>query len=267
MLDKWIGQKGLDYSDFVWRAATENAHFSSFRRRRMYARILENVDEAAGAECLSLITEPLLRTICLESEFADTIGAPKTALYEGRRLAPSTLRYGKIADDFVRCFPGFASFATVCEIGVGFGGQARVVATYRERKQAPLARYTLVDLPEVLMLAKRYLSHFELESPFAFLTKTELGRDSQTFDFAISNYAFSEFERPLQREYIEKVLLNARSGYIIMNSGAPDSAELKRKDVYLQDELLQLLPRATLAPEVPSTSRDNYVILFGEHNL
>lgn len=266
MLDNWVGKKGTRYSDFVWRAATRSSIFERFRREAVFAGIMENVTPDLGREFLGLISSPLVREICLDSEPADRIGSPRIGLYEGRKIAPSTLRYGKIADDIIRLFPDFDSVQTICEIGGGYGGQARILCEYASRKNTALRSYTLVDLPEVLMLAKRYLSHFQFRNSFSFCSKIELDEESARCDFAMSNYAFSEFGKSLQSEYLDKILRKARCGILIMNSGAPRVNASHRPDVHSQAELLQLLPNAELLEEAPLTSADNYVIVYGKRD-
>lgn len=269
MLDKWAGaKKGDAYSDFVWHAATDSKAFSSFRRNRVYTTILEHVSTDLGEQYLSLITDPQVREICLNSDSADKIGSPKTALYEGHIISPSTLRYGKVANDLVHFFPDFGSVRTICEIGVGYGGQARILCEYSAQIGGALTRYELVDLPEVLMLSRRYLQHFHFSNEFAYRSKTEMGASGDGYDLVISNYAFSEFEKPLQKEYLEKILLKSKRGYLTMNSGLhdPQYPSDSGRDNYSQSDLLSILPNAKVLAEAPLTSKNNYIIVFGNHS-
>jgi hypothetical protein len=268
MLDKWVGAKGEAYSDFVWRAATDSKVFARFRRNRAYTRILEHVSSDLGEQYLSRISEPVLREICLNSDIADKIGSPRTARYEGREISPSTPRYGKVANDLARLFPDFCSLQTICEIGVGFGGQARILCEYTARIGGSLSRYDLVDLPEVLMLSRRYLEHFHFSNEFVYRSKTEIGTSGGGFDLAISNYAFSEFEKPLQEEYLKKILLKSGRGYLTMNSGLRDPNEPSDgdRDNYSQRELLDILPNAKVIAEEPLTAKNNYIVVFGDHS-
>jgi len=262
MLDKWVGGKGARYSDFVWQSVIRNAVFANFRRHRDYTRILEHLTAEEGQLHLSRIADARVRNICFASEFADTIGNPRTALFEGRQLSPTTLRYGKVADDILRMFPNFAAVRSICEIGVGYGGQARVLSELGAEIGGALTRFTLMDLPEVLMLAKKYLQHFHCRNEFVFQSITEVDPTAPGPDFVISNYAFSEFDRTLQQHYLDKVVLKCRSGYLTMNSGAPGA---DASNVYSQAELMKLLPNAKVVEEYPLTSANNYIILFGDH--
>lgn len=265
MLDKWLFGTGLDYSDFAWKAASQNKVFENFRRHRAYTRILEHVTVEQGAQFLALVTDPVVRKICLDSEAADRIGNPRRGTYEGRELSPTTLRYGKVASDILTLFPRFREMKTICEIGVGYGGQARILSEYAAAVDGALVRYELVDLPEVLLLAEKYLLFFYFPNEMVTRSKGAIALKGTSYDLAISNFAFSEFDRPLQQEYLEKILMNAKSGYLTMNSGGAVEPGKPVRDVYSQAELLRLLPNAKILDEVPLTSKNNYILVYGDH--
>ena len=163
MCSQWAASdRGLSYLDFVWQAVTTASGFATFRRHPSYTPVLEHVPDYWGHDYLALITDPLIREICLDSEYADTVGSPVVADYHGRKISPTTLRYGKVLQDLVNGFPNLHTMHSIVEIGVGYGGQARMISEYMRRKGGRLQTYTLIDVLPVLQLSRMYLEHFRL---------------------------------------------------------------------------------------------------------
>jgi putative sugar O-methyltransferase len=99
----------------------------------------------------------------------------------------------------------------IIEIGVGYGGQCKLIMD-----QWTPASYTLVDLPEVLALSQRYLKDSNYSNVY-YLTQDQLPIDKE-YDLVISNYAFSECERSIQMGYVNDVMKKSESGYITFNT-------------------------------------------------
>jgi hypothetical protein len=263
MLTEWgHGQRG-EYAAFIWRAVTDPAVFAEFRRDPRYRAVVETLWQETGQAYLDRIEDDGVRRLCLDSAPADTVGGPLTYDYGGARLAPTTLRYGKVLDDLIRFFPQFATVEDLVEIGIGHGGQARLVAAHAATAGTRLRRYTCLDLAPVLLLARQYLEHFRLAPQFRFLSKLELDADAR-WDLATSNYAFSELGLALQEEYLDRVLTRAGSGYLTMNSGLTEGAWRGQKCLTVE-ALLRRLENAVLCLEEPATSPDNYVVVYGRH--
>ena len=261
MLRNWVWGRPERYSDFVWRAATDSGVFAGFRSNKAYTTVLEHVTPERGRIYLEQIANPVFRDICLASAPADEIGAPATMQIEGAKISPSTCRYAKVADEIVRLFPGFGASATIIEIGIGYGGQARIIAEWMKKTRGNLSLYTFIDLPEVNLLAKRYIEHFFFDNAFEYLTVSELD-DTLRGDFLISNYAFSELSRATQEAYMKKVISRTRSGYITMNSGRNEPPDFTG---FTEAELLSILPNAKSLDEFPLTGKKNYIVVFGDH--
>jgi hypothetical protein len=263
MLRQWGHDKSGDYAAFAWEAVTNPRVFQSFRRDPRYTAVVETLWLETGQAYLDRIDDADVRALCLQSAAADAIGGPVTHLYEGVALAPTTLRYGKVLADLIALVPHFPVLEDIVEIGVGHGGQARLVAEYAAGGGLRLKTYTCLDLAPVLLLARQYLEHFRLDLRFRFASKLELGRDER-WQLAISNYAFSEFDRALQEEYLERVLLRAEAGYLTMNSGLTEAA-WKNHACFTAEELCRLLPNAALIDEDPPSAPGNYRLVFGRH--
>ena len=262
MQNPWV-RNGADYEGFVERAAADDNVFSSFRRQRIYQSIVETLDEETGRQFFDAIVDPDILALCSASQEADLVGAPLTYAYGGALLSPTTPRYGKVLNDLLRLFPDFISMKSIAEIGIGYGGQARFISEYMKAHGGVLETYTGIDLPGATRLTQRYFDELGISEVVRLLPSGDRPGFEQ-LDLVLSNYAFSEFDRELQRDYLEKVILKARSGYLTMNSGLFGDEEFGHK-CFPVEELLDILPGAVLMRDRPSTSPNNYVILFGNH--
>lgn len=264
MQNGWIGKQGESYSDFVLNAATNEKTFAAFRRQPIYRSIVETLSAEEGAAYLSMIDDPSVRALCLASAPADRVGDPQTHPYDGVLLSPTTLRYGKVLCDLRNFFPQFHRMTDIVEIGVGYGGLARLVSEYRNQSRAALNRYIGVDLRPVALLARRYLETCGSGANVTFVASEDL--PATKCDLVISNYAFSELGKAVQEDYLARVVGLASSGYLTMNSGLW-GAEAFGHDCFTVEELLQRLPNAVLAYDRPDIATANYIIVFGEHEL
>lgn len=266
----WNIQKPSSYLESVYSAISDPKKFQVFRRERQYAGIVENVLEEEGRSILNCLPDEYIQLLRSTQE-ADKIGSPYTYDYSGLIASPTTIRYAKIVEEIDGLFNGLNSVRSIAEIGVGYGGQARLICQFMEQTGKRLGTYTLIDLPDVLNLAKRYLENFNFGNAFEYKSKSELssGVDGYKYDLAISNYAFSEFSRAMQDEYINKVFLKARSGFILMNNGKTDKDgkhlcnEFGNHDCILDVELLKIIPKSRIVGSSFLSSKGVYLIAFG----
>lgn len=240
------------YPGFCARAAEDDAVFATFRQAWDYRAVLEHVTREQGAAYLEEIRKHKPVFAALEAFRAnDAVGSPALESYpEIGAFSPSTLRYGKVVADLNGLF-GSLDGLDVCEIGVGYGGQCRLIDAF-----SPPKSYTLVDIKPALSLAQRYLDHFPLNTAVRFLTMNELPQSA--FDVVISNYAFTELPRTIQEVYLRKAILGAARGYITYNQITPEDF-----GSYRRDELVGLLPGAKVLPEQPETYPGNCIIVWG----
>ena len=240
------------YVDVCFRAATDSAAFSGFRQDPVYAENVENVSEAIGAACLDrVMSDPVVVAGLDALRQNDAIGGPRTVAYPGVGLmAPTTVRYLKVLADLRRLF-GSLDDLDMCEIGVGYGGQCRVINAV-----ARPATYGLIDIDPALALARCYLGHFITPAILSFWTLNEL--PPLDYDLVISNYAFSELSRALQEAYLDKVILRAKRGYMLCNQIAPADDRS-----YRAEELLAAIKGARRLPEEPPSFEGNYLVVWG----
>ena len=266
MLNKWVGGSGRNYHDFVWHAVHDSETQASFRREPVYHSIL-GVSEHHARLYLEQIDDRTILRILSESEEADKVGGPLTYEFAGRQLAPNTVRYAKVLQDLTRLFPSFSAFESIAEVGVGYGGQAHLISDYARIEATSLQSYDLFDILPVCFLAQGYLDHFRMHPACRYMTKSQIPRNGK-WDLVVSNYAFSEFDRELEREYLDNVLLKSRCGYLTMNSGLSDSGQWEDigQSCIGVEQLLKELPNAVVLSESPVLYPSNYMIVFGEHS-
>lgn len=242
------------YPQVCLTASNSYRHFNRFRRNPIYTLILEHVTKIHGQAYLEVVSEDCEIFSAIE-EFRknDRYGGPRTFNYPGvGKISPTTLRYVKVLCDLKRLFQTLDGMR-ICEIGVGYGGQCRVLNVYFQPTS-----YCLIDIQPALALTRRYLDNFLLPSALTYLTVNEL--TCQEYDLVISNYAFSELRRDIQEAYLHKVVLNSRRGYITFNDIAPSEF-----GSISSNELLALIPGAKIINEVPLTHPNNKIIVWGDN--
>jgi hypothetical protein len=241
------------YPEFCGRAATDEQCFQSFRRAPVYIRTLEHVSPEQGAlylEAIRKIAPNLLADmdeICLN----DKIGGPLTVEYgDVGTVSPTTLRYLKVLADLQFMF-GPLDGMRICEIGVGYGGQCRLINSFHK-----VELYRLVDLPSALLLSKRYLDHFDIAPSLEFTRPNDLVPDD--YDLVISNYAFTELRQDVQDFYLDNILRRSTRGYVTGNQITPESFNsLSPK------EIRDAITSSEIIPEVPKTHPKNYILVWG----
>lgn len=240
------------YPQVCLQAAYDYRYFLNFRREPTYVGALEHVPEKVGRFCLQLIQRnPEVAALLEEFRANDRYGNPITFEHETLgAMSATTLRYVRILIDLKHHFNALDDL-NICEIGVGYGGQCRVVNVLWK----PLS-YQLVDIQPALALAQRFLDNFALHSTMRYRTMNELAISD--YDLVISNYAFTELPRIIQETYLERVILSASRGYMIYNDITPPSFNSIKID-----ELLKRIPGSEVFPENPQTHRRNCVIVWG----
>jgi putative sugar O-methyltransferase len=222
--------------------------FSNFRSDPVYNEILEHVSREQGAEYLKIIPSSEHFD---EFRKNDLYGGPRVFNYpEVGDFSPTTLRYIKVLYDIEKFF-GNLDGAKVFEIGVGYGGQCRLCCKYFDLKE-----YVLLDLPQVLRLAERYLMLYPLKPKLTFKTINECSRGKK-IDLVISNYAFTEISRDIQDVYIKKIIKKSKRGYITYSDISGDLNSYKKQ------ELLSIIPGSAEYPEEPATHPGNCIIAWG----
>ena len=212
------------YPLVCYLAAKYDAVFKNFKRNFIYCQTLEcsNEQEQYGSHMLKLIDNISGFNPTPEDwqDFSrnDLYGNPRTyPVTFGDRtitLSSSTIRYAKVLGEIMSLFDT-ENIKSVAEVGVGYGGQCRILMS-----RLPIEQYTLFDLPEALALSERFLINYdETRNNIRYIDGGHIYTDDQ-YDLFISNHAFTELKREIQDMYMEKLILKSKRGYITWNCGA-----------------------------------------------
>lgn len=230
---------------------------NKFRRIFMYREIVETVTYAQGNAYLKrirLLNENIIPDLH-RFQTNDSVGKPITYRYsKSLRLSPTTLRYISVAQEIRKLF-GSQLRGRFAEIGAGYGGQASILMQLFD-----ISSYSIFDLHAAQEITSIYLNSFEKITSVEMCNLSE--SQSGSYDFVISNYAFSELPREIQDEYIIKVLQKSDRGYLIMNSGNTNYTG-RQDGKNTINELRKKLPAFEIFEELPRTGPDNYVIVWG----
>lgn len=246
----------LSYLTFCSTVQVESKEFKKFRSNKSIISVYDHVPLSVGIEYLSEIERIRLGAgSTLDWKLVsrlDSIGNPLKYHFSGiGNISPTFLRYTKTILELEDFFDT-NSFRNICEIGVGFGGQAALIL---ERWKPD--RYTFYDLPEVLHLVEKYLIEVDARKVSETILRDGRNPKSGQYDFVFSNYAFSELDKVTQDAYLNNVILNSRHGYITWNNLGHHY-----NDAHSLGELIRLIPNSQIMPEIPLTSKYNSVITW-----
>jgi hypothetical protein len=238
------------YNSICKNAVEDAAVFSKFKSNREYREILQHVSREQGWEYLvELEKDPWMKSK-ISLLVGDNHGKPFRYSYGYLgRVSPTDLRYAKVLSDLYSLFGSLDGFK-IAEIGSGYGGQALAI-----QKFFRVSEYALFDLPWAMRLALKYIANSPI--PHHCL-KGNLDEVLLNFDLVISNYAFSELRLEIQLEYLEKVILKSKRGFLIYNHINP--ASFKSLTAI---EFSSKVPGAEIFQEIPLTSADNVLIVWG----
>jgi hypothetical protein len=219
--------------------------FTVFRRDHTFYDMYEHASYEQGLAYLEEIKKVPVVFEKIERFVAnDLVGSPKLRMYEelGILTAPTTLRYVKVLADLVKHF-GSLDDMNIVEVGGGYGGQCRII-----HEMFKVKSYTLVDLPEAVSLAQRYLKEFDIV----------INASGGPYDLFISNYAFTEIMRGYQDIYTKHFIRKSSRGYITCNF-----YEWHDSDNMLNfSELVNIVPGTQVHEEIPLTAKDNFILTW-----
>lgn len=233
----------------ICRAAVDDQQvFAKFKRNIEYREILEHVSWKQGYQYLKMLNQPKILKNLMERNKQD-VGDPLQYRFGNLGLlSPTQIRYAKITQDLIDIHDSLDDY-TIVEIGIGNGGQALHLV-----ELGPLKSYVLVDIPEVLNLAKKILSTNPNFHKFKFISAFDT--DSVASDLVISNYAFSELDIVSQEDYFRRFLSQAKSGYLLYNYIKKEERNLSAED------LASRIPGTIIKPEAPLTFPRNVLVTW-----
>ena len=245
------------YPKFCELASENDEVFQTFRRHPSYTKILEHVSDDLGIKYNKNIknefglTDKEIFSYC---EKIHDVGSPYLVnlITDLPPISTTALRYLSTGLQ-INSILESKNIEKIIEIGAGYGGQAVILDSLLNIKE-----YTFVDLREVNLLIKKFLS----KSDVGFIPQFNSLEDSfnKQYDLVISNFAFSELSRTLQNIAMNKIIKKSNKGFMIINSHNFNEAY----NFYTKEELLSELPNSIFLPEVPNSSLkgENYLLTF-----
>lgn len=200
----------IEYTKKCLDFVNDDLEFSKFKQNAIYTNILEHASVEQALACIESIKKSgldLNKIDILKSN--DEQGSPTIAYYGNPvfdGISPSTIRYIKALGDLIDTFKSLDGY-NIIEIGVGYGGQCKLINDYFN-----IESYQLVDLDEVLKLSEKYLSKYNYKNNLFDNTNFK-----DTYDLVISNYAITECSKNIQSDYITNILNKSKHGFITCN--------------------------------------------------
>ena len=250
-----------NYPKYCNDAATNEKIFENFRSNKSYTGVLEHVSFKLAKEYhLALnelgVDDKQIYDFC---KILNSPGNPEKIKLShiDNNISPSSLRYLYTGLD-IRHKLNIKNKVNIVEIGAGYGGQSLILD-----KLVDIGNYTFVDLNEVNRLIDKFVSNFDINFSYNFLTLEDDFENHKQFDIVISNYAFSELPRNLQDLAIDKIIKKSKQGYMIINSdGLENNFFMKKYNFYKIEELKRIIPNIKVFEESPNSHKNNKVLIF-----
>lgn len=254
-------ETGDVFFDFCSNATKNDLYFRTFRRNPKFTNIVISGKQWHGEKHIQRLTEsgsPLLQKMT-EFRKNETYGSPVVYMYSVYgRFAPDTLRYVNSLFEMVREFGEMENWDMI-ELGGGYGGLCRIISCY-----VSYQNYTLVEVPQVLELAKKWLQKHALTNikflhPAQFSESTDEQEEKQTYDLLISEYSLSEMDEDGINYYFRHLVCRSRNCYLAMNIWEED------KKTKFVERLRSTFMVVKELSAYPTTEWPNY-ILIGKGN-
>jgi len=194
--------------------------FSNFRRDSDYGKILSGDPKIVGELAIKSIKSfdqfQFLLNNLSEIKKNDSVGNPY--IYEYDQLGeinPSTLKYSNTVVE-IKSFIGDFVPKKIVEIGGGYGGLCRIFSAFYDFEE-----YIIIDLPDAVKLAEKYLNHFpELNGRVKYISCEEFSNyDSiENVDLFIADSSIAECDLETQNLYRDKVAKNSQYAYVAWNT-------------------------------------------------
>lgn len=242
-----------EFKKFCQISSEDDKIFENFKQNDEFKKILEHTSYDQGNGYIYEIMKnnnlELSKLDLLKNN--DKIGGSTKYLYQEPffEVSPSTLRYIKVLNDLIYYF-GDLSKLSIVEIGIGYGGQSKIIMDYFE-----IEEYNYVDLPEVMNLTKRYLKDYN-NRKLTFLDFNNL--PDKKYDLIISNYAITECSKEIQDLYLKKIINNSKMGYVTGN----DIGRHFDIQNYNKSEWREKISNSKILEELPRTHSDNFLLIF-----
>lgn len=226
-------------------AATDDEVFRTFKSHPHYHEVLEHCPYNIGLAHWDNINDDYFNPEDM-AKFRqnDVYGNPTKYRFGSFSMSATTVQYISVLSNLIREFGDLSGFR-ICEIGGGYGGQAKIILDVFGLKS-----YTCIDLEECTHLQKKYLGNFGYNLIMQFQTNENY--EPREYDLFISNYALTEVSPSDQLKYVQDICLNCKRGYITANQPLNGL------------ELLQEKFNVKILPDIEGERKSNFVIVWTE---
>jgi len=223
--------------------------FNSFKRNNIFTKIIGN---DVREKVVSDIWYDFLKNTKMFDNIEkykqnDIFGQP--ILYEYPKIgqvSPGTLCFMAIAQDISTRLIDIENIS-ICEIGSGYGGQAKIFLDYG------CLNVDLVDREQTLSLAKKYLGNFNYDNVEYFTTNKI---PDKHYDLVVSNWCISELDKEGIQFYIDYIVSKSNYGYFLTNFRRDNELE------WFIQKLELVFSEVRVEEEQPRTNENiNYAIL------
>jgi len=238
-----------DYAEVSKFLAQNRFAFNNFRRDINIINAYDHVTYFQAMQYVDIVKRRGHDNLFIKKS---NIGKPAFYSFSSTSLKLDTLdcRNTKVVSDLKILFGDSLSKMRLIECGGGFGSLANNITINFPK----ISKYSIYDLPSVLILSKLYLNTVS-KYPFRFLNG-QIVKELKG-DLFISNYAFCELSREHQDFYLTKVIDNCKHGYITWSPVSEESL-----GGYSLSEIIRRIKRANIMDERPLTGARNCIIYW-----
>lgn len=231
-----------DYYKFVKQCPFNEELFANFKSIPAYHNVVGMSWDWQASWFLNNIRQDadILSKLRMFAE-NDRLGNPPFMVeVEGIKISANTLRHIQTLVDLKKNF-GSLDGKIISELGVGYGATAFMIGRYYKP-----ADYYLLDLPDVQVLAQRYLNELGI--------KNNITPPPERVDLFISEFCITEFDDAGLYDFYERYVIKADNVYIMSNLF---DEERKQRLISRMNEDYNLV----VYPETHGTNYPSYVIV------
>lgn len=209
-----------DYQNVIQTVLSEE-NFGTFKRIKTYNNVLEHVDINLGQQYYNFIKQEFKLSDDSILDFCkknDMYGDPSKEVYDFGTCSPTSLRYVYLANIILSHLQKLNKKSTsIVEIGGGYGGLCLAIDHFSSMYDIHIGTYYLIDLPEAVLLQKKYLDAFQITNVQVHEADTYGQNINETDLYCIATYSFSEIGGYYQNAYLCNLFPKVRNGFMVWN--------------------------------------------------
>jgi hypothetical protein len=247
----WLAESNgaLQYAEIVKNSLDNNEVFNNFKNNQNYYNIVgmsEKWQSDIWYENIKNNYPNFYNNLEVYSKNDLHCNPNGVSEYDTYKLTPNTLRYINTCCEIYDYFNFKDESINISELGIGYGGLC-----YMMNKTFNISEYSLLDLPNVCELSKKYLELLDIKN---------ITLEFNSPDLFISEFCLSEFDDDEMYEFYDKYVTKSKNIYLHMN--LHDDVRKSKFLNKLSDDF-----EYTVSEEFPKTHWPNYVIKGKNKNL